>query len=710
MMGCLRLVRLIMTAALSFMIAGAAAADTMTRAEMASQVLPPNVLGPRVDDGEDTPDTKGGIYHLLNSGGGEIGYVFETEPLAALPGFSGAPINVMVTIDLEGRFLDVKLIDHNEPIFVSGLGQAAFHGFFVQYGGLSIASPMVVGVPYGDKADGGALVYLDGVTKATASVRIAHESILAATRAVVRERLQGVATSPPAFPDLSVEETLNWSDLVEQGIARNLRVTNAELQAAFADTLWEDDDPIALAEPDGVYLDLWIVDVGPPSVARAALSQETYGDLQEFLTISDHDEPILVIDAGRHGLVSPDFIRNTSPDWLSARQDDLPVALRDADLFVELGSGVPDGEAMILRTDRRLGFDPTREWTMEVRAERSHGNFQPEIGAITLTTNYMADERFFTRPVVIEPSPPWVDALRNRQADLIILAVFLVGLVGVLALAMNRFAALSFFIPVRLTVLAFMTVFVGWWGQGQLSIVTPLAVMRTAIDGGAYDFLLYDPFSLVIWAIVIVSFVAWGRGLFCGWLCPFGALQEFANWIGKILRLPQIDVPDALDNKLKYLKYVVLAGIVGTVIVAPAEVDTVAEVEPFKTAITVFFVREWYYVAYAMFWILLSMMLFKGFCRYVCPLGAVMAIGGLIRGRDWIARRAECGSPCQLCKVKCAYGAIRKTGEIQYSECFQCLDCVTIHDDEAKCVPLILAARGRGLTAPVPRLKPMAAE
>jgi polyferredoxin len=120
-----------------------------------------------------------------------------------------------------------------------------------------------------------------------------------------------------------------------------------------------------------------------------------------------------------------------------------------------------------------------------------------------------------------------------------------------------------------------------------------------------------------------------------------------------------------------------------------------AEIEPFKTAITVSFQREWLFVAYALFWLILGMVFFKGFCRYVCPLGAFMAIGGLIRGRDWIARRAECGSPCQLCKVKCQYGAIKKTGEIQYSECFQCLDCVKIHDDAATCVPLILAARGR---------------
>ncbi|MEL7182510.1 MAG: 4Fe-4S binding protein, partial [Pseudomonadota bacterium] len=141
------------------------------------------------------------------------------------------------------------------------------------------------------------------------------------------------------------------------------------------------------------------------------------------------------------------------------------------------------------------------------------------------------------------------------------------------------------------------------------------------------------------------------------------------------------------------LKYGVLASLVGIAVVAPAQLDKAVEVEPFKTAVTTFFVREWYYVAYAVGLLLLSMVLFKGFCRYLCPLGALMAIGGLVRGRDWIARRDACGSPCQLCKVKCSYGAIKKSGAIDYSECFQCLDCVTVHDDPKQCVPLILAAK-----------------
>ena len=168
-----------------------------------------------------------------------------------------------------------------------------------------------------------------------------------------------------------------------------------------------------------------------------------------------------------------------------------------------------------------------------------------------------------------------------------------------------------------------------------------------------------------------------------------GMMDEPGSFSGSI-NSPK---PQRGPEPSKRMSLAILKSEAATVFVAPAQIDTVAEIEPFKTAITVYFLREWYYVAYAALWLLLGMVLFKGFCRYVCPLGAVMAIGGLIRGRDWIARREACGSPCQLCKVKCKYGAIEPSGKVAYSECFQCLDCVTIHDSPSQCVPLILAAR-----------------
>ncbi|MCA8883510.1 MAG: 4Fe-4S binding protein [Rhodobacteraceae bacterium] len=683
----------------------AAMADPLPRDQIAARIVPPFSLGELLNDK--------GVYQLLNSGGAEAGFVFETAPMAPLPGFSGGPINILVTLDLNGTFLNVQLLSHNEPIFVSGLGEAPFHKFFEQYRGHSVSETLVVGTPYGRGGAGSDLVYLDGVTKATASIRIAHESVMAATLQVAREKMQGLASGPPSMPDPDHDEPLAWQDLVDQGLAGHLRVTNRDVDALFAGTLWANDDPDGSADPDGAYLDLWVVDLGPPAIARAVLDPRSLAELARFAEVSGSDEPLLVIDAGRHGLVSEAFVRNTAPDRLSASQDGFPVALRDADLLVALSDGVPealhDGVAMILRTDRRLGFDPTRPWELHAQAVRAHGMLQPEIGSVNLNMTHVTDARFFLKPEAVVPLAPWQEALLNRQADLIVLGVFLAGLLGLLVAGQNRVAAQKGFVPGRLAVLAFVLVFVGWWGQGQLSIVTVLAVLRTAIEGGSFAFLLYDPFSLLVWVAAIVGLLVWGRGLFCGWLCPFGVLQEFAHQAGRLLRLPQIDPSDLWDRRLKKVKYVLLAAMIGTVFFAPDRIDTVAEIEPFKTAITVHFDRHWAYVAYAAIWLVLGLVLFKGFCRYVCPLGAFMAVAGALGTvfgkRAWIDRRAECGSPCQLCKVRCNYGAINKKGAVDYSECFQCLDCVTIYEDKATCVPLVLAARKSGRSAVGPSVK-----
>jgi NosR/NirI family nitrous oxide reductase transcriptional regulator len=660
-------------------------AEPLDRETIANLVVPPYALG--------DPINENGVWSLLNSGGAEAGYVFETEPMSPLPGFSGTPINLLVMLDLNGVFIDVQLIAHNEPIFVSGLGEAAFHKFFEQYPGLSINSSIVVGTPYGSGSENSTLVYLDGVTKATASVRIAHESILAATLKVAREKMQGVRTQAPAYPKKDYNENLTWQDLVDQGIVARKLVLNSEVQELFKGTVWADDDAEALSYPDEPYLDLWVIDVGPDSIARAVFEQDTLNELNQFKSISLHDEPILFIETARHGLVGDEFVRNTSPSLIGMSQGGFPVALRDADLYITLKPDVPDGRALILRTDRRLGFDPASEWTVTATATREHGMFQPEVGYADIEFSHLTPDRFFQRPKLQAALKPWQEAILNRQTDLIIVSIFLVALTLTLLFAQNQIASWRYFKPFRLLVLGFVVGFIGWWGQGQLSIVTVMATINTAMIGSSFAYLLYDPFSLVIWAFAIFGFVLWGRGYFCGWLCPFGAMQEIlaelADWLG----LKQFRLNDALDIALKNLKYLLLLGLIAVTIFVPNEIDKAAEIEPFKTAITVFFIREWYYVLYAVLCLGLGVFFYKGFCRYVCPLGAAMAIGGFFRQRSWIKRRDDCGKPCQLCKVKCKYNSIKKSGDIQYSECFQCLDCVTIHNSPTQCVPLILQAR-----------------
>jgi polyferredoxin len=214
------------------------------------------------------------------------------------------------------------------------------------------------------------------------------------------------------------------------------------------------------------------------------------------------------------------------------------------------------------------------------------------------------------------------------------------------------------------------------------------------------SFFLYDPMTVSLWAFVAISLFFWGRATFCGWLCPFGALQELISRLARLLRVPQLRLHTRLDARLKWIKYVLLAGIVVSALFAPQVTDSLVEIEPFKTAITLAFVRSWPFVAYAVGLVLVSAFVYKFFCRYLCPFGAGLAVLGKLRLIKWLPRRAECGTPCQSCRHRCDYQAIHPNGAIAYDECFQCMDCVVIYHSDTQCAPRILQAR-RGMTIPI---------
>jgi polyferredoxin len=99
----------------------------------------------------------------------------------------------------------------------------------------------------------------------------------------------------------------------------------------------------------------------------------------------------------------------------------------------------------------------------------------------------------------------------------------------------------------------------------------------------------------------------------------------------------------------------------------------------------------------------LGVFVYRGYCRYICPLGAALASLNFLQRWSWIPRRDECGKPCQSCRYKCEYQAIEETGKVNYSECFQCLDCVSIYQDNKRCMPLIKQSK---LSIPILSVSP----
>ncbi len=242
---------------------------------------------------------------------------------------------------------------------------------------------------------------------------------------------------------------------------------------------------------------------------------------------------------------------------------------------------------------------------------------------------------------------------------------------------------------IRIGFLVYTLVFIGWYGLAQLSVVNVLTFTNALMRDFRWETFLIDPLMFILWAFVAVTLLLWGRGVFCGWLCPYGALQELVNKISLRLKVPQLEIPPIVHERLLAIKYVVLLGLFGLSLQSMADAVRYAEVEPFKTAINMHFMREWPFVLYAAGFVIISAFNSKFFCKYVCPLGAALTIPGRFRIFDWLRRRKECGHPCQICAVECPSQAIRPSGEINLNECHYCLDCQITYWDAYKCPPLV---------------------
>lgn len=668
-------------------------AGTLTKADLQQRFPSPLIVGER--------DAELPVWPLFRQDGTAVplvGYVYESVDLAPIPGFSGTPPNLLVALDAKGTFMGVQVLSQHEPVFVDGLGPAPLMRFVAQYRGLSLRQNIKIGSNSNrGEQRGSANVYIDGVAKATASVRIVNQSLLAASLRVARARLGFAGARDPELLARVRQDTyrpLDWDALARAGLVAHLRVTRAQVARAFAGTGVEPLD--TAGADDDAFTELWVAYLSTPVTGRNLLGDAGWAHLQGRLDEGDH--ALLAISRGPWTFVGDDFTRGAIPDRITLHQGQLPIEMRDLDLDdpLVLPPELRGGDAKVFRVIGPAGLDPAQPLDVALHVVRSKGVVYPERIARDFPLAVTLPPDLVVLPHADNKS--WQGIWRSRAWELAVTAAALALLAVVLARPRWVVAHARRLARLRTGYLVFTLVFIGWFAQGQLSIVNLTAFVQALVAGRGLGFFLWDPMTVLLWAFVAVSLVVWGRGTFCGWLCPFGALQELVSQLARLARIKPLRVRAMLDARLKRLKYVVLAGIVGLAAFGAAAspwTDRAVEIEPFKTAITLVFVRSWPFVAWAAALVLSSAFVFKGFCRYLCPLGAGLAILGRLRRFDWIARRAECGTPCQTCRHRCDYEAIEPDGRVAYEDCFQCLDCVAIHDSDERCAPLIQARRHR---------------
>lgn len=627
-----------------------------------------------------------------------LGYAFESRDMADLLGFSGKPINLLIGLDGQGRLAGVRILSHAEPIFLHGLGPEPLIEFVNQYQGKHLANRFKFGRKQGgDPAD--TTEYLDGVTKATVSVMVINDVVLASALTVARARIDAFAQAAASAVDYALFTPMNWDMLIQQSLVRHWTITRSDAEAALGHSLalYPELDGLVDYAQDEQYLDTYSFYVNPPSIGRNILGDAEYERLLAEIKPGEH--VIGVMASGFYDILGPNFREGKMPERISLSQHGLAIPMRDMAFFRKGNwqppAGMPQLDNLLFyRIRPQAGFNPAEPYGLALYFDLARNHLMRDQAVIS-DTFQLPSRLFLAQPVdaTDKPTPLWMQLWQARWLDISVLLLALAG-ISYLFIRQDRFIKPGAHLARwRLGILGFTTLFIGYYTQGQLSVVNIYTLLLQIKAGFDLQIFLLDPVLFILWSFTFVSLFLFGRGLFCGWLCPFGALQEFAAHIGKRLKIKQIKVPQALDSALRKMKYVILLGLVVSAFLSLDTAEKLAEIEPFKTAITLNFVRYWPFVAYAIGLLLASMFVHKFYCRYVCPLGAGLAILGAFPLFKWLHRRAECGSPCQLCRHQCEIGAIDRTGKIDYLECVQCLECVRIIEDPQACAPAKVALR-----------------
>lgn len=656
------------------------------------------------------PSGESGVREL-KQGDELVGYAFETINVVNIPAYSGKPINSQVILDLDGNILDAYVLEHEEPILLIGIPEHKLHDFAAKYQGIHANQRVVIG-----RSTDEDVVTIDAVSGATVTVMVLNEIVMRSTHQVAVElglvEASAESKSKPHTMRMDLYKETDWNTLVGDGSIRRMLLTHGQVDDSFIDTEAEGVDAVPAEERDDAFIDLYVADLTAPTIGRNVLGDKQFNSIMADINPGDH--ALMVVANGDYSFKGSGYVRGGIFDRIQLRQFGDIISFRDLDYYRlsdVYAEGMPHFKEMGIFIARdKYKLDPGTPWDLELLVRRQTGPVSSIFTSFDIT--YLTPEKYIEDPVytaeelaAIEKAnrPLWVKIWYQKSFQITVIAIALVVLLAILFMQdyLVRFPRLIH--GIRLAYLTFTVTFIGWYALGQLSVVNVFTFINSLISDFHWSLFLSDPVIFLLWAFTAASVLLWGRGVFCGWLCPFGALQELINEAARKLNIKQYNVPFAIHERLWAIKYIILLVLFGISLESMATAEKFAEVEPFKTAITLHFGREWWFVLYAVLLLVVNLFTRKVYCRYICPLGAALAVPTQLRLFDWLKRRKECGTPCQLCAVECEVQAIHPDGTINANECHHCLDCQVTYYADDKCPPLIAKGKRRKRNKPAPK-------
>ena len=639
----------------------------------------------------------------------EIGYVFLTSDVPPEEyGYSGK-IEVLVGMDLTGRITGVKVVHYREALQSSYGDFLRRPGIQEQFSGKHIAEAFRA---YRDVA---------GISGATISASAMYRGIRNSARRIALAYLRDRQPARPARGDgtastiLEDLEDLTWLEMLSTGLVARMEVVQydalildltfsymgderlgnlllgPETYAAVQEQVreWGGDGHLMFLGLDGSFVAAFrryaltlqqggesfpvarnrIMHWGRPAEGKAA-EQVFYSWIMVIDPAIDLSQPVtFVYDDGRVGPYSTEFsIPEDVQAALRARSAPAAVVASNPNPPDENGVGAVGVEAVDdargkNRSEAEGGAGtedpPPGSAESEDETESTDGAEPSDAGAVLPAPAAAAgDPSGFDFSNLeafqdFEEETAWARMVGQTRWVRVWTMALLFGLV--------LYAFFTKGVVARWVTLGVTLLYLGFVDGGFLSV----SHIASGFSVGP-GFYLNDLTVLMMVAFTLVTTLLWGR-VFCGFLCPFGALQDFLEKV--VPRRFQRSVPGPIHNRAIYVKYAVLALIVGLA-AAPSHIGVYQYFEPFATV--------FYLSGSPLLWgiaggfLVVSAVIPRFYCRYACPLGAALGLASLV-SIFRIARVEQCDY-CKVCEFACPTGAISGP-DIDFKECVRCNIC-----------------------------------